>query len=173
MSVANPALAAELDWQLGSKWFVHTKAQLSTLTEKVERSSLALEYQLSDSKVVQINHRYVRELSNEEINQVGITASWPLAKNWHWVGRWYHDLNKHRTIESYGGVQYESCCWAMRLVVQRHLSNRFDINGIQSTNEFDSGVGFQFIFKGLGGSSSNRAMLKDGLFGYRQPYLLN
>jgi LPS-assembly protein len=167
------ALAAELDWQIGTKWFVHTEAQLSTLTEKVERSSLALEYQLSDSKVVQINHRYVRELSNEEINQFGITASWPLAKNWHWVGRWYHDLNKHRTIESYGGVQYESCCWAMRLVAQRHLSNRFDINGIQSTNEFDSGIGFQFIFKGLGGSSSNRAMLKDGLFGYRQPYLLN
>ncbi|MFT4937908.1 MAG: LPS-assembly protein [Paraglaciecola sp.] len=167
------ALAAELDWQIGSKWFFHTEAQLSTLTEKVERSSLALEYQLSDSKVVQINHRYVRELSSEEINQVGITASWPLAKNWHWVGRWYHDLDKHRTIESYGGVQYESCCWAMRLVVQRHLSNRFDNNGIQSTNEFDSGVGFQFIFKGLGGSSSNRSMLKDGLFGYRQPYLLN
>jgi LPS-assembly protein len=167
------ALAAELDWQIGSKWYAHTEVQLSTRTDKVERSSLALEYQLSSSKVAQINHRYVRELSGEEINQIGITASWPLAKNWQWVGRWYHDLDKHRTIESYSGVQYESCCWAMRFVVQRHLSNRFDNNGVQSTNEFDSGIAFNFIFKGMGGTSASREMLKDGLFGYRQPYLLN
>ena len=167
------ALAAELDWQIGTKWYAHTEAQLSTLTEKVERSSLSLEYQLSASKVVQLNHRYVRELSGEEINQVGLTASWPLAKNWQWVSRWYHDLNQHRTIESYTGIQYESCCWAMRFVVQRHLSNRFDNDGGQSTNEFDSGVAFKFVFKGLGGNSASREMLKDGLFGYRQPYLLN
>ena len=167
------ALAAELDWQIGSKWYAHTEAQLSTFTEKIERSSLSLEYQLSASKVVQLNHRYVRELSGEKINQVGLTASWPLAKNWQWVSRWYHDLNQHRTIESYTGIQYESCCWAMRFVVQRHLSNRFDNDGGQSTNEFDSGVAFKFVFKGLGGNSASREMLKDGLFGYRQPYLLN
>lgn len=167
------ALAAELDWQIGSKWYAHTEVQLSTLTEKIDRSSLSLEYQLSASKVVQLNHRYVRELSGEEINQVGLTASWPLAKNWQWVSRWYHDLNQHRTIESYTGIQYESCCWAMRFVVQRHLSNRFDNDGGQSTNEFDSGVAFKFVFKGLGGNSASREMLKDGLFGYRQPYLLN
>ena len=61
----------------------------------------------------------------------------------------------------------------MRFVVQRHLSNRFDNNGVQSTNEFDSGIAFNFIFKGMGGTSASREMLKDGLFGYRQPYLLN
>jgi LPS-assembly protein len=167
------ALAAELNWQIGSKWYAQTEAQLSTVTDKIERSSLSLEYQLSASKVVQLNHRYVRELSGEEINQVGLTASWPLTKNWQWVSRWYHDLNQHRTIESYTGIQYESCCWAMRFVVQRHLSNRFDNDGRQSTNEFDSGVAFKFVFKGLGGNSASREMLKDGLFGYRQPYLLN
>jgi LPS-assembly protein len=158
------ALAAELDWQIGSKWYVHTQAQVSTITDKVERSSLSLEYQLAENKIMQINHRYVRDLSSEEINQVGITASWPLAKNWQWVGRWYHDLELNRTVESYTGVQYESCCWTVSFVAQRNLSNRFDDNGAQSTNEFESGFNVYF---------TTRNLLREGLFGYRRPYLLN
>jgi LPS-assembly protein len=106
----------------------------------------------------------VRDLSSEEINQVGITASWPLAKNWQWVGRWYHDLKLNRTVESYTGVQYESCCWNVSFVAQRNLSNRFDIDGAQSTNEFESGFHVYFTTQNL---------LRDGLFGYRRPYLLN
>jgi LPS-assembly protein len=158
------ALAAELDWQIGSKWYVHTQAQVSTITDKVERSSLSLEYQLAENKIMQINHRYVRDLSSEEINQVGVTASWPLAKNWQWVGRWYHDLNLSRTVESYTGVQYESCCWTVSFVAQRNLSNRFDDNGAQSTDEFESGFNVYF---------TTRNLLREGLFGYRRPYLLN
>tara|TARA_R110000751_G_scaffold73956_1_gene149692 strand:- start:40544 stop:42685 length:2142 start_codon:yes stop_codon:yes gene_type:complete len=158
------ALAAELDWQIGSKWYVHTQAQVSTITDKVERSSVSLEYQLAENKIMQINHRYVRDLSSEEINQVGITASWPLAKNWQWVGRWYHDLKLSRTVESYAGLQYESCCWTVSFVAQRNLSNRFDDDGAQSTDEFESGFNVYF---------TTRNLLREGLFGYRRPYLLN
>ena len=167
------ALAAELDWQIGSKWYAHTEAQISSVTDKVERSSISLEYTSSKDRVAQINHRYVRELSGEEINQIGVTASWPISNTWHWVGRWYHDITLRRTVESYMGLQYESCCWALRIVAQRHLSNRYDLNGLQSTNEFESGIALQFILKGMGGNSAGRDMLTDGLFGYRRPYLLN
>ncbi|WP_156896410.1 LPS-assembly protein LptD [Aestuariibacter salexigens] len=167
------ALAAELDWRLHSKWFMHADIQVSTRTDKVERSSLSLEYRRDDKRLVQLNHRYVRDLSGEQIDQLGISASWPIAKNWQWVGRWYKDLSQQRTIESYTGIQYESCCWALRFVAQRHLSNRYDATGLQRTDEFDSGIALQFIFKGMGSSSSKRAMLEDGMFGYRQPYVLN
>lgn len=168
-------LAAEVDWQIGSKWFAHAEAQVSSITDKVERSSISLEYQLGRDKIVQLSHRFVRDLSGEEINQVGVTASWPIAKDWHWVGRWYKDLELQRTIESYTGIQYESCCWSVRLVAQRHLSNRFNAAGMQGTEEFESGINFKFTFK-FGGdeaASGRRRMLEDGLFGYRQPYLLN
>ncbi len=167
------ALAAEVDWQMSSKWFAHSEVQISTLTDKLERSNLSLEYQLADNKLLQINHRYVRELSDEKISQLGVTASWPIAENWQWVSRWYRDVDRHRTIETYTGVEYESCCWSVRMIAQRHLTNRYDSSGLQSTNEFDSGVSLQFIFKGFGRSNGSRDMLKDGLFGYRQPYLMN
>jgi LPS-assembly protein len=61
-------------------------------------------------------------------------------------------------------VQYESCCWTVSFVAQRNLSNRFDDNGVQSTNEFESGFHVYF---------TTRNLLREGLFGFRRPYLLN
>ncbi|MFT2090280.1 LPS-assembly protein LptD [Paraglaciecola sp. 2405UD69-4] len=158
------ALAAELDWQIGSKWYAHTLAQVSSITDKVERSSVSLEYQLSDNKLVQINHRFVRDLSSEKIDQVGITATWPISKNWQWIGRWYYDRSLSRTVETYNGVQYSSCCWSVSFVAERYLSNNFETTGVQSTNDFESGFHVYF---------TNRNLLREGLFGYRRPYLLN
>ena len=167
------ALAAELDWQVNQRWFLHSDIQVATETQKVERSSIATEYRIDDNKLIQMNHRFIRDLSGEEINQFGISASWPLTQNWHWVGRWYRDAELSRTTESFMGLQYESCCWAIRMTYQRNLSNRFDDTGLRSTNEFDSGIAMQFIIKGIGSRKRNSDILEQGMFGYRQPYVLN
>ncbi|MCW8109425.1 LPS assembly protein LptD [Alteromonas ponticola] len=167
------ALAAELDWQLGSRWFMHTDVQIATQTDKVERNSTSIEYRRDAKSVVQLTHRYIRQLSGEQIDQVGILASWPITDTLHWVGRTYRDLSLDRSVESFFGLQYESCCWAVRLVGQRHLSNRVTVDGSRTTGEFDSGISLQFIFKGMGSSKSSKSMLEEGMFGYRQPYSLN
>jgi LPS-assembly protein len=167
------ALAAEFDWQVNQRWFLHSDIQVATQTQKVERSSIATEYRIDDNKLIQMNHRYIRDLSGEEINQFGVTASWPINQNWHWVGRWYRDAQRSRTTESFTGIQYESCCWALRVTYQRSLSNRFDATGLRTTDEFDSGMALQFIIKGIGSRRSNSDILEQGMFGYRQPYVLN
>ncbi|MBF7075078.1 LPS assembly protein LptD [Glaciecola sp. MH2013] len=167
------ALAAEFDWQVNQRWFLHSDIQVATQTKKVERSSVATEYRIDDNRLIQLNHRYIRDLSGEEINQFGVSASWPITNNWHWVGRWYRDAELSRTTESFMGLQYESCCWALRVTYQRNLSNRFDDAGFRSTNEFDSGFGLQFIIKGIGSRKRNSDILEQGMFGYRQPYVLN
>ncbi|NVK54549.1 MAG: LPS assembly protein LptD [Alteromonadaceae bacterium] len=167
------ALAAELDWRFDDSWFVHTTMQIATDNDKVERSSMVLEYRKDAQRLIQMSHRFVRDLSGEMIDQMGLSASWPIAKNWQVVGRSYRDIERDRSIENYFGVQYESCCWAIRIVAQRSLTNRYDTVGQQNTDEFDTRIGLDFIFKGIGSSRSNRAMLEDGMFGYRQPYVLN
>ena len=167
------ALAAELDWRVNDEWFFHTDFQIATETDKVERASTTFEYRESSSKLIQLTHRYVRELSGETIDQVGLSAAWPLSDRWQLVGRTYRDSDLNRSVENYFGVQYESCCWAIQIVAQRQLSNRYAADGAQSVDEFDSGISMQFIFKGMGSGSTGNNMLSNGLFGYRQPYSLN
>ncbi len=167
------ALAGELDWRFNQRWYLHTEALVSTETDKVERSSISLEYRKDANRFIQFTHRYVRTLSGETIDQAGISASWPIAKNWQWVGRSYRDLDRDRSIESYVGIEYESCCWSVRVVAQRHLNNRYNAVGEQIVDNYDSGIALQFLFKGFGNRGSSRTMLQDGMFGYRQPYTLN
>jgi LPS-assembly protein len=170
------ALSTEIDWRIDRHWYVHSEVQVSTETEKVERSTLSLDYQSGDNKIVQFSHRFIRDLSNEKIDQFGVTASWPITKKWLAIGRWYTDFELNRTIESYFGVQYQSCCWAVHLTVQRHLINRFDFFGQQNINDFDSGginLGFRFLFGEADKKKASRSLLEDGLFGYRQPYFLS
>lgn len=167
------ALAGELDWRFEQRWYLHTEALVSTDTDKVERSSVSLEYRKDAQRFIQLTHRYVRALSGEKIDQVGISASWPIAQNWQWVGRAYRDIERNRSIESYIGIEYESCCWSVRVVAQRHLNNRYNALGVQSVDDYDSGIALQFLFKGFGNRGSSRTMLEDGMFGYRQPYTLN
>lgn len=167
------ALAGEIDWRMSDRWYFHTDVQITTDTDKVERSSVALEYRRDSDSLIQLTHRYVRDLSGETIDQAGLSASWPIAKNWHWVGRTYRDIERDRSIENYIGIQYESCCWAIRVVAQRYLSNRYVAGSVQGNDDYESGISMQFIFKGMGSKGSNRRMLEDGMFGYRQPYSLN
>ena len=167
------ALAADLDWRMSNNWFFHTDFQIATETDKVERASTTFEYRESSNKLIQLTHRYVRELSGEKIDQVGLSAAWPLSDEWQLVGRTYRDLDRNRSVENYFGLQYESCCWAIQIVAQRQLSNRYAADGAQSVNEFDSGISLNFIFKGMGSGSTSNNMLSNGLFGYRQPYSLN
>lgn len=167
------AVAIELDWNITTNWFSHTEVQISSKDEKIERSNMSLEYRLGGNNLIQVNHRYVRDLSGEKIDQLGLTAAWTIADNWQWVGRYYRDMNLHRTTESYTGVQYDSCCWSLQIVWERHLSNRFDALGNQSIDEYDSGIKFKFAFNGMGQRGAKRTLLNDGLFGYRRPYLLN
>lgn len=167
------SVAAELDWQVNQNWFLHSDIQVGDRSNKVERSSLSTEYRLGDNKLIQLNHRFIRALSDETIDQIGIAASWPLAKNWHWVGRYYRDIERSRSIESYMGIEYESCCWALRLTLKRNLATRYNNNGVRDLNEFDSGISLDFVFKGMGSSKSKSDMLDQGLFGSRQRFVFN
>lgn len=172
-TVENSALAAEFDFRLSQRWFAHSQLQLSTQIDKVERSSVSLEYRKDTQSLIQLSHRYVRTLSQETINQMGLSAAWPLSEHWQWVGRWYKDRSLSRTIEAYVGLQYDSCCWSVRFIGQRNLANRYSNDGLQDTNQFDSGIALQFSFKGISSNRRNKSMLQDGMFGYRQPYLIN
>lgn len=164
--------ATDLEWNITDRWRAEIEAQVSSNNERVERSSVSLEYRVSDNKLVRIGHRYVRDLSGSEINQAGVTVSWDVADNWQWVGRYYRDIDLQRTTESFTGIQYDSCCWSLRVVWQRSLTNRFDALGNQSLEEYDSGVSFNFAFKGMGNGNRQRNLLDDGLYGYQQPYIL-
>ncbi|MGA6099648.1 LPS-assembly protein LptD [Stutzerimonas marianensis] len=105
-----------------------------------------------------------------KINQHDISAIWPIVPQWSVIGRWQHDYSRNRTLEAYGGFEYDSCCWKLRLINRYWIDyDETSLNPSQN-DEPDNGIFLQIVLKGLGGvfGSSTETFLEEGIQGYRE-----
>lgn len=178
-------IAAELDTRLIQDWYMGAAIQYDTNTSENKKTEVTLDFRPETNKLLQFSYRYVPDLLNTNTNdrvnisQAGVRAAWPIRDDLYFVGNWYYDLNEERSIETYTGVQYESCCWALRLSYHYRIKTNYEDDFNPSTDPrelFDRGVYLNLVIKGLGGSGPMGVsdMLNDGLFNYRKPlYLRN
>lgn len=169
------SLAGELSYSINNQWELNHAMQLNEQQNSVTQSKSTLDYRLNSSKLIQLNHRYVKDINDDKINQLGMSGVWPINQDWTFVGNYYRDINLNRTIETFAGLQYESCCWSVRFQAYRQLQAQY-VEGSDNitTEEFETGFSFSFQIKGLGADKSINAsdMLNSGLFSYRRPYYL-
>ncbi|KGK00546.1 hypothetical protein ND16A_3306 [Thalassotalea sp. ND16A] len=180
------AVAGDLFVQLAKRWQLQTDIQYDTKQSVTDRSQVSIDYRKDALNVFQLSHRYIRNISDVGIEQASALASFPINKDWQFVGRVTHDLIRKRSLEAYAGLQYESCCWAVRFAVHRSMNtnldddelNQGDLNALaqDTRDEFDNGFMLQFVLKGLGGKQKPLGvddMLESGIFGYKRPYFLS
>lgn len=179
-------LAAELDTRLSQDWYLGAAIQYDTNTSDNKKTEVTLDFRPEANKLLQLSYRYVPDLLNSNTNdlvnisQAGVRGAWPINDSLYFVGNWYYDLNESRSIETYTGFQYESCCYAIRLSYHYRIKTNYDDNIgsaiIDEREQFERGVYLNLVIKGLGGSGPLGVtdMLNDGLFNYRKPlYLRN
>lgn len=172
------ALAGELAYSVDNRWGLSHAMQLNEQQNSITQSKSTIDYKVSDSKLIQFSHRYVKDISRTKINQLGVKTIWPINQEWTFVGNYYRDIDLNRTIETFAGLQYESCCWSVRMQAYRQLQAQY-VDGINNrvlaNEQFDNGISFSFQIKGLGTDKpvSTKDMFEKGLFTYRKPYYLN
>ncbi len=105
-----------------------------------------------------------------KIAQHDISTIWPLIPQWSLIARWQYDYNRNRTLEAFGGVEYDSCCWKVRLINRYWVDYSENSLNPALNDETDSGIFLQIVFKGLGGITGNKveSFLDKGIQGYRQ-----
>ncbi|WNC71616.1 LPS assembly protein LptD [Thalassotalea psychrophila] len=172
------ALAADMFIQLARRWQFKSDIQYDTKNSRTDKSHVSIDYRKDNRNIFQLSHRYIENVSGVQIEQASALSSFPINKDWQVVGRVTHDLIRKRSLEAYGGVQYESCCWAIRFAVYRNINTNLDEQDFDSENrdEFDNGFMLQFVLKGLGGNQKPLPiddMLESGIFGYKRPYFLS
>lgn len=178
ISADESALAADMFIRGGRKWQFSGNIQYNTDTDTTNTSQANIDYQFSKDSMMQLNHRYTRNISDTSLEQLSLLSSVRLNKDWQFVGRITQDLQQKRSLESYAGLQYESCCWAIRVAYHRHINSNLDEQDFINENrdEFDSGFVIQFVFKGLGSQKTSvgtQDMFNSSIFGYKKPYFLN
>jgi LPS-assembly protein len=105
-----------------------------------------------------------------KIEQSDFSTIWPIVPQFNAIARWQFDYNQNRTLEAFGGFEYDSCCWKLRLINRYWVAN--DQTSLSPTlnEQADRGIFLQIILKGLGGVVGNKteSFLDQGIQGYRE-----
>ncbi len=119
------------------------------------KSEARLQYRPADNKILNLAYRFRRD----SLEQGDLSWSWPIATRWNFVGRYNYSFRDEEVLEQFFGLEYESCCWGLRLVSRRHISTR---DGTR-----DSSFGLQLVLKGMTsvGTAADK-LLERGILGY-------
>ncbi len=105
-----------------------------------------------------------------KIEQTDASIMWPVVPQWNVIARWQYDYNRNSTLEAFGGFEYDSCCWKLRLINRYWVDYDERSMSPQDNRQGDHGVFLQIVLKGLGGVTGNKVetFLDEGIQGYRE-----
>ncbi|UQY44825.1 LPS assembly protein LptD [Mixta hanseatica] len=174
--------AGDTWWRVSDRWGVRGGVQYDTRLDNIAQGNAVVEYRRDADRMVQLNYRYSspeyvasalnRNITNNPIyengiSQVGMTASWPIADSWAVVGAYYYDTKEKKAAEQLVGLQYSSCCYAVRVGYQRK------INGWENDDsKYENQISFNIELRGLSpnyGLGTNQ-MLRQGILPYQRAF---
>ncbi len=133
------ALVAELAGKVGNGWRLQAGMQYDPHEGRTDKNTISVRYQPDSARVLNLSYRFVRGSTE----QTDLSLHWPISGSWNAVGRWNYALAKGRSLETFGGIEYDSCCWAFRAVGRRYLTN--------TAGDYTNAIFFQLELKGLAG----------------------
>ena len=158
---------AELDvkWR---RWQSNIDLQWDVSRSEFSQENYFLHFKSDERHLFNIGYRkrLLDDSSLIDIEQTDTSFVYGINKNYSAIARWNYSLKDSQDIDTILGVAYDSCCWSIQLLSQRLLRNS------TTSNEYDTAILVQFVFKGLGSLSGSRAQntLEESIYGYRDIY---
>lgn len=124
----------------------------------IEKLRTGVSYQPEPGKVLNLGYRFTRDV----LEQVDTSFQWPLYRNWHGVTRVNYSLKDDKLLAGLAGIEYNTCCWAFRVVLQRLTT---------ATQTTTTAFFVQLELKGLMGLGNNPLqVLQQSIPGYTSVY---
>ncbi len=134
-------LAAEAYARLSSHWYLRGSLAWNPTNDQTDEGDAYVEYRPKPNAIVTVGHRYIRGVQE----QVDLSLQWPLFRRWTTLAETSYSLAQSASLESYLGIQYNSCCWGVGFYVGRTLG--------LNANQFTTAM-FEFTLNGLGALGS-------------------
>ncbi|MGQ0699579.1 MAG: LPS-assembly protein LptD [Panacagrimonas sp.] len=129
---------AQFDYHLTPGWKALIAGQWAPENNDFERTQLGLRYREPlGRRQLDLAYRYRRDL----LEQADLSFLTPITGAWTFAARTRFSLADNESRENFVGVEYGTCCWALRVSHRRFISN--------TSGDKDSGVYVQLQLKGL------------------------
>lgn len=149
------AWIVDTSYAANDRWTIGASYQWDPKSGRRDLASVRTRYLIGDDGIVNLSYRYRRDL----LEQADLSFLYPINPNWSLVGRYYYSLQDSQLLEGIAGVQWESCCIAVRLVGRRYLRGR--------SGDLNNAIQLEIELKGLGSAGPDtEGRLRRAILGY-------
>jgi len=127
----------EFTWYFSPRLSTVASIQWDWDRSELDLGSFGLRYSGENGEQIAFDYRY----RNEEVDQFDFRIFWPIGERWRILSRVNYSFADDDLLEFQGGVEYESCCWAVRTVLRRYLKDR--------DGDYRDGIYLEMNLKGL------------------------
>lgn len=168
-------IASRAVYHLNPVWGITGDYVWDPATSATNNGGANLHYQPSANAIINMGYNYlvngdftsVRSNSNA-LHQAIVAFSLPLTDKWSTIGAYSHNISKDYNMMSLLGMQYNSCCWAVRILGGRTFKN---LNA-SSVPQYNNNIYLQILLKGLGSvaNSDPNSVLNTYIPGFNDPF---
>lgn len=130
-------IVAQLDLRAYQNWSINMGIQWDPGDTRSEKGDLRVQYQPARDRVANLGYRFRRG----HIEQIDGSFGWPVARDWNAYARMVYSLEDKTVLDQFAGLEYRSCCWRLRFVARRYVSDR--------TGNRDTSILLQLELNGL------------------------
>jgi LPS-assembly protein len=166
-AAVSPVLG-QINWQFLPGWTLTGNAAYSSIHNWLNNTAMSLSYSQDAQHYFTSGYSYTRAPDPKnrlEIANLGFV--WPLTVHWKSYAGINYDLTQTQPQTTLYGVEYDNCCWQIRIIQERV------IKGVASdgiTPRYNNSTIISFAFTGLGGSQQKADIFNYAIAGYNDSF---
>lgn len=143
-------------------WSYRLSVLQDIASNEVTKGSFRYQYQTDNRHIFNIGYRYRRDVNPDyAIDQTDASVKWPVSDHWSGLARWNYSHKDKQDLASIIGLEYNSCCWAFRVIAKGQLTQDENNQDI-----FDRSIMFSLVLKGLGSFGKANQELERAILGF-------
>ena len=144
-------------------------------THATNNSDINLHYQPSPTQILGVGYNYLAngnliienptDLQPAPLHQATFSYAWPFTEHWSSLGVYSQNISKGYAMVSVLGIQYDTCCWASRILGGRTFQS---LSTNSQRPQYNNNIYIQILLKGLGSvaNSDPSSVIQSYLPGY-------
>ena len=172
---SNSELSGEFNFYPNERLSIRSNLQYDPSEERWNAGNILASYSRGSRAVFNVGYSYRRPVAlvgnQPDTEQSHLSAYFPINLNWRVFMAWNYSFEADRSVEDMIGIEYDSCCWRVRLLHLRYFDTARgqlpDFNSPELDREYATQV--QFVLKGLGGFGTGvEQLLSDMIRGFNR-----
>jgi len=151
------AWVAQFDWTISDNWNLGVTQQWDPGSQQNLLTGARSQVRWANGGLFNAAYRYRRD----SLEQTDLSFRIPVKQSWNLVGRWNYSIRDGSSLESLLGVEWKSCCVALRVLGRQYVRSFAD--------QSNFGLYVELELNGLGSfGRDTEAVLDNAILGYSQ-----